>query len=147
MGLEKIIISAVTTSTQNLSRFESSIDDLQSNFKDGCPTKESLFKLIDKKNKISNSLTQFQNQIQTLNSTQNNLEKTTQLLSGLVNTIKLLPLPTSIPPGTGIPISVITTLSDKLDFTGDKLKQNKGLTQVIPNVIKDINNSIDKINK
>lgn len=146
MGFEKSLILIITKSIQNISKFELGINSLDENFNNGCPLKDKLFDIIKSKNNISNALIQIQSQLNTLNSTQNTLENSTKIFSGIITSIKSIPAPTAIA-GVGIPISMITKLSDVLDNMGDKLKKGKGLLSIIPNIKKDISDYIDNINQ
>ncbi len=146
MGFEKSLILMITKSIQNISKFELSIDSLNKNFDNGCPIKDKLFNIIKSKNNISNALIQIQSQLNNLNSTQTTLENSTKIFSGIINTVKSIPAPTAVA-GVGIPISIITRLSEVLDNMGDKLKRGKGLLSIIPTINKDILNYINNINQ
>ena len=146
MGLDKTLISMVMNITKNISKFDLSIDSMQNKFSNGCPLKPELFNLIKSKNQISNILSQIQSQLNILTTTTVTIEKSNNVFNTIIKNIKVIPLPTSIPPGVGIPISTITNLSDILDNISDKLKQGKGILSSIPSISDIINNNINNIN-
>jgi archaellum component FlaC len=101
--------------------------------------------VIQQKNNIQGALNVI---IQPLDS----LEKLSNTLSGVVTglqvtvtTIKLLPIPTSVPPGIGIPLNVINGFSDALDTLKKVLDKIEGPIKVIPSVIQQINNILSEI--
>lgn len=145
MGLDKTIISLVMNVTKNVSKFELSIDSLQSQFNNGCPTKDNIFKIIKSKNQISSILSQTQSQLQVLNSTKTTLEISNNTFSTIINTIKSIPAPTAVA-GVGVPFASLTRLSDTLYNIGDKLKQGRGILKTIPSIVDSINEYIDSIN-
>ena len=145
MGLDKIILSSVLRSAKATTKFDVAIDDLIAKFEEACPPKPELLALIQKKNQISNGL-------QALSATLTTLEKvgtsTSKLLKGLsaaVKVIKAIPLPTSVPPGVGIPVNIITIFADSLDMLGELIKKGKGIVGVIPESVKIINDQVKNV--
>lgn len=96
-------------------------------------------------NTIQNSLILLQTPINTLDKLSSSLGNTVTGLNVAINTIKLIPFPTSVPPGIGIPANVLTALSDSLDKLGDILKTIDGPLSIISNVIEQINNILNPI--
>lgn len=146
MGLDKTLTSLIINSTKNFSKFELSILSLKDRFKLGCPTKDEILNIINKKNQISSILSQSQSQIQILQKTNNTLETTTSTFTTLFKTIKSIPAPTAIA-GVGVPFSALTGLSSALDVVNDRLKQSNGILKSIPSISNILNDYLDKINK
>ena len=144
MGLDKTIISLLMNMVKNISKFESGINTIQSNFTNSCPPKSDLLKFIKTKNQISNALTQIQSQLQVFNKTKITVEKANETFTKIITAIKIIPFPTATA-GVGIPISALTNLSEILDNVGDKLKQGKGILKAIPGISNDINKYISDI--
>lgn len=145
MGLERLLINGIVKAVKSTSRFGDTLDNIISRFEQGCPPKEQLIEIISTKNQALTALQTINTNLNTLSSTFSTVETVLSTLSGVVNTIKLLPAPTSVPPGVGIPLSIITTLSDVLDTVGDSIKKNKGILKVVPRSLQTINASIQPV--
>ena len=131
--LSKLITKTVTKVIKNLTKFEVAIDGMLDKFKDSCPTKAEILKIVRQKNQIQSSL---ENVISTFN--------TVEIAAGVADIvhiiairdsiigIKTIPVPVSVPPGIGIPTGAITLLADSLDFLGDIVKGEKGALKAVP---------------
>ena len=116
-------------------------------------TLSSLNNIILNKNSIAGALI-------TIKAPLNTIIQTGQTLGGIINTvkkavkvIKAIPIPTAIIPptgGIGLPINVLTILSDSLDQLDKLLGYGKGVTKVIPELTKGvvgmINVTVDSLN-
>lgn len=150
MAFDKIIISSLTKAVKNTTLFEIAIDELISQFDKQCPSKENLKRILQQKNKITSALTQIKNGLRPIQTTSETISKISTGLDLTINIIKSLPIPTSVPPGVGIPLNVITKLSDVLDTLSTLSQKLKGSAQPIPQVIRSIDqlisNLIQKLN-
>jgi division protein CdvB (Snf7/Vps24/ESCRT-III family) len=146
--LSKIVIKTITKVVKNTSKFDIVVDDLIDKFKDSCPPKPELLRLVKQKNQIQSALTNLTNSINTLQTTG---EVTNDLIGAVrtaVRVIKTIPVPTAIIPpggGVGIPIRVITILADSLDALGKVLDGAKGAVKVIPTAIRVIQTSAQNV--
>jgi hypothetical protein len=145
MGLERLIIRSITKSVKSSIKFQGTVDDLISDFQKGCPPKERLIAIIKTKNQITSALQNINKTLNNLSSTASTIDNIISTLSLVVTTVKAIPIPTSVPPGVGLPLNVITILSNTLDTIGDALKKNKGLVKVIPGALRSITTSIDPV--
>jgi hypothetical protein len=145
MAFDKIIVSSLTKAIKSTALFELSIDEMISQFDKQCPNKENLKRIIQQKNKITSALIQIKNGIKPIQTTSETVGKVITGLNITINIIKSLPIPTSVPPGVGIPLNVITKLSDTLDQLSTLSQRLKGNTQPIPQVIENINQLINNI--
>jgi hypothetical protein len=130
--LSKLITKTVTKVIKNLTKFEVAIDGMLDKFKDSCPTKAEILKIVRQKNQIQSSL---ENVISTFNTVEIAAGVAEGVLSATkasVIGIKTIPVPVSVPPGIGVPTSVITLLADSLDFLGDIVKGEKGALKAVP---------------
>ncbi len=71
--------------------------------------------LIDTKNRLQGSLNTLRKPIETLEKLANTLGKVIPGLKGVVLVIRNLPLPTAVPPGVGLPATVLNNFSNALD--------------------------------
>jgi len=95
--------------------------------------------VISQKNALQGALSTITaplNKLETLSST---LSSALTGLRTAINTIKALPLPTSVPPGTGIPINVIINYSDTLNGLKILLDKSDGPLGTIPGATNQIN--------
>jgi hypothetical protein len=128
-----IIQRLVKTTIKNSINFELAIDPLISKFSNQCPPRNELNIILQQKNLISKALNQTQTSLTTLTDTSNSLEKILKALKAAIRIIKLLPIPTAVPPGIGIPLNIINNFSSVLDNLGKIIEKGEGtVEQVIP---------------
>tara|TARA_R110001592_G_scaffold71107_3_gene217621 strand:- start:9290 stop:10894 length:1605 start_codon:yes stop_codon:yes gene_type:complete len=142
MGLDKIIINSIIRSAKSTSKFDVAIDDITVKFEESCPPKPELISLIQKKNQIQGGLMSVSKSLESLEKIGNTSSKILNGLSTAVTVIKAIPIPTSVPPGVGIPINILTIYSDVLDALRIAITKGKGIIKVIPESVKIINNLV-----
>jgi hypothetical protein len=109
----------------------------------------SLNNIIENKNKIASAL-------QTIKIPLTTLATTSQTLDGIISTVKVaiqvikaIPVPTAIIPpqigGIGVPINVLTILSDSLDQLDKLLTMGQGVTKSVPILSRAVLNMISTI--
>jgi hypothetical protein len=151
MAFGPIISSLVKNAIKASVSFESGIDPLLSRLKTSCPSKEELQKIILTKNSLTQALNQTQTSLKTLTQTSSTLNIINSSLNAATSTIKNLPIPSSVPPGAGVPLGVILTFSSTLDSLSNIINQNQGaVNSVTPSVIiirKSITNIQSKLNE
>ena len=101
--------------------------------------------IIANKNKIQIALQTIKTPLQTLSASASALDNIISTVKVAVKVIKAIPIPTSVPPGVGIPINVLTILSDSLDQLDKLLTYGKGVTTVVPLLTKAVLNMITSI--
>ena len=74
-----------------------------------------LNQIIDTKNRLQGSLDTLRKPIETLEKLADTLGKVIPTLKGVVLIIRNLPLPTAVPPGIGLPATVLNNFSNTLD--------------------------------
>ena len=122
--LSKILTKSISKIVQATAKFELAVDDLIDKFKDSCPPKSDLMKIVQQKNQIQTALQAILAGFNTVQTTVNVTEGVVTSVSAAVKVIKAIPVPTAVG-FVGIPISVITILADSLDKLGDILKGAK----------------------
>jgi hypothetical protein len=127
----KIISSLNANALKSTFKIDQTIDEVIEKFKDGCPPKEELKRIIAKKNTMVTTLTTLQGILESLTKTGQTIEGVLSGLQVAVQVIKLLPIP--IPPFT--PLTVPNTMADTLDTLGDLLKKGKGDVGMIPDAL------------
>ena len=150
MGLAGFISKIVTSITRSTFKFNKTLDDLILKFKDACPTTAELKALIQQKNQINGALVQIEQKIATLNKVAIGSEIAVGALKIGVTFIKQLPIPTSFPPGVGIPVSIINNFSSALDDLGTLVDKEEASIETIPKALdlisKDVGEVITKLN-
>jgi len=141
MGLGKLVTGILSRSTKSLTKIEGQVDDVIAKLKDGCPPAKELQAFIKKKNLLLKGIGQVQKLLESLIKTGKIVSTSLTALDIATTIIKVLPVPSSFPPGVGVPLGVINTLSSLLDFLADQIKTGKGLVGSIDpsvNLIKDL---------
>ena len=149
MGLAGFISKIVQSITKTCFQFNKTLDVLISQFKDSCPSTQDLKLLIQQKNQINGALVQIEGKISTLNTMASTSEAIADTLKTGVSIIKQLPIPSSVPPGVGLPMNVFNNFSDALDKLGDMITKQKGSLDSIPEALnlvsKDVGEVISKL--
>ena len=143
--LSSLLIKTITKVIKNLTKFEVAIDALIDRFKASCPPKAELLNIVKQKNQIQGALENVVGAFNTVEATAETTNTIVTTVSTAVKVIKAIPIPTSVPPGVGIPINVITLLADSLDTLGDLLKGAKGALKVVPSAGKTIQEAAQTI--
>ena len=150
-ALGKLLVKSTTRIIKNTAKFELAVDDLIEKFSGECPPKDELLKIVEQKNQIQSALQNVLGEFSLVNSTVNTTEGIVTSVGTAVKVIKSIPIPTSVPPGIGIPINVITLLADSLDTLGDLVKGAKASLKIVPPVAKTVTESaqtvIDKLSQ
>jgi hypothetical protein len=145
MALGTVIAGLVRNAARSLVNFELAVDPIIERLQQACPPKAELEAIIRQKNSITTALTQVQTAL-------NTIVQTGQTVTGIINVtdialrvIKNLPLPTSVPPGIGIPISIINRFTDTLIKLSDLIKTNRGIVASIAPAVQSLNSDIQTI--
>lgn len=145
MALNSIITNLVTDTVRSTVKFDFAVNDLLSKFEDKCPPREELERIIKQKQALDNNASHIQNNISSFNNTTSDIRNIIRTLKSTVNVILNIPIPTSVPPGAGIPVNFITRLVDTLKDTKDNLTQNENLISVSGNSLDILSSSLNNI--
>lgn len=145
MALSKFISKIVTSITKTTFQFNKTLDVLIDRFKDSCPSTKELQSLIQQKNQINGALVQIEQKIITLNKVAKGSEVATEALGAGKTLIKQLPIPSSVPPGVGLPLSVMNNLSDALDSLGTLIDKEKASLDSIPEALDIISDDVGEV--
>jgi hypothetical protein len=145
MALGNVIGGLVRNAARSLVNFELAVDPILERLQQSCPPKAELEAIIRQKNSITIALTQTQTAL-------NTMVQTGQTVTGIINVtdvavrvLKNLPLPTSVPPGVGIPVSIINRFTDTLIKLSDLIKTNRSIVASIAPAVQSLNGDIQTI--
>ena len=88
--LSKLVIKSITRVVKNTSKFDIVVDDLIDKFKDSCPPKPELLRLVAQKNQIQSALSNLTDSINTLQTTADTTETIISVVSTAVRVINFL---------------------------------------------------------
>ena len=145
MALAKFVSTIVQSITRTTFQFNKTLDVLIERFKGSCPPTEELKSLIQQKNQINGALVQIEQKIATLNKIAATSEVIVDSLKGAVTLIKQLPVPSSVPPGVGLPLNIFNNFSDSLDNLGTIIEKNEGPLDAIPEALQLISNDVSSV--
>ena len=97
---------------------------LLNKFSSGCPNSKELERIIKTRSTLLRHIASFEKRINKFSSIASTLTTTVTLVSVAIKIITSIPIPTSVPPGAGIPVNILTKFSNalvKLNKTVDKL--------------------------
>jgi hypothetical protein len=142
MAIANIINSTVQNAVKSIFDLDNSIDNLLKLFNQGCPPPNELKQIIDIKNNLTNSIIEINSRLNTLQEISNSTSAFIDGLSTVIQVIKTIPVPTAVPPGIGIPVNILTILSDSLDILGSLISTNKAAISSVSPAINIINNQL-----
>ncbi len=145
MALAKFISKIVQSITKTTFQFNKTLDVLIDRFKEGCPTTKELESLVIQKNQIHGALDQINQKIATLNKVAQGSEVAVEALKAGKTVIKQLPIPSSVPPGVGLPLSVTNNLADSLDNLGTLIDKEEASLESIPEALELISNDVGEV--
>ena len=124
-GISAIVAVLVgTLRAQLILRIQKEVLKMLSNFINQCPNPKDLQRIIKVRNNLLRNINSFQKRVDKLAKIAKTLLITVSAVKVLVKVITSIPVPTAVPPGAGIPISILTRYSNaliKLNKTLDKL--------------------------
>jgi hypothetical protein len=145
-GLGGIVSLLVKNAVKSAIKFELAIDPIIARFESQCPPKNELDKILQQKNQLSQAITQIETSLTSLSSTGSTIDSIVTGVKAGVTLIKALPVPSSVPPGVGIPLNVINGFSDTLDTLGILLKEFGGVTSQIAPSLQIITGTLATVN-
>lgn len=145
-GLGGIVALLVKNAVKSAVKFELAIDPIIARFESQCPPKEELDKILQQKNQLSQAVTQIETSLTSLSNTGSTIDGIVTGVKAGVTILKLLPAPTSVPPGIGLPLNVINGFSDTLDTLGILLKEFGGVTSQIAPSLQIITGTLATVN-
>ena len=102
-------------------------------------------------NSIKTTLIDIKTPIARLQTTIQPIESTVEGVSNAIRVIKLLPFPTAVPPGIGIPANILTIFSSTLDNLDKLLGVAKSNLKMVPQtlelMVRQINATVEKLNQ
>ena len=124
-GISAIVAILVgTLRAQLVLRIQKEVIKMLGKFMNQCPNPKDLQRIIKTRNNLLKNINSFQKRIDKLSKIAQTLLITVAAVRILVKIITSIPIPTAVPPGAGIPISILTKYSNaliKLNKTLDKL--------------------------
>ena len=145
-GLGGIVALLVKNAVKSAVKFELAIDPIIEKFENQCPPKAVLDQTIKQKNQLTNALTQIETSLSSLDKTGSTIDGIVTGVKIGVSILKALPIPSSVPPGVGIPLNVINGFSDTLDTLGVLLKEFGGVTSQISPSLQIITKTLATVN-
>lgn len=83
-------------------------------FANQCPTSQELSRIIDARNNLFNVLNLFENKTAKFGSFTSRLQGLVDTLTVILTILRTIPIPTSVPPGIGIPIALTNKYAELL---------------------------------
>ncbi len=149
-NLSKIIANQVgRLQGQLIAQAQDRVLDILSEFTSQCPNQQRLQSIVKAKNTILNTINKLQKKVNALRSTANKLDVSIKVARTAITVIKSIPAPTAIIPpivgGLGIPINVLTKLSDRLIQLNKLLDGLEAEKQGIVGVISSADQTLNSI--
>ena len=132
---------------EELSKYEEIPEEEKQQIRDTLDTIEaSLNNIITTKNSLQGSINQIQGPLDKVEDVTTSLAVIVNGLKISITVIKNIPIPTSVPPGVGVPVNLITRFSNSLDTLSKVVDKTQGPITAAAVVIPIINNLLDALN-
>ena len=138
-------MSIVKKAIKNSIRFELGIEPIIEKLKEQCPPKEEFQKMVEEKNQLINGIEKVRSKIGLIDKTAKVEDIIIKVVDAGLKIIKNLPIPTSVPPGIGLPMNIINKFTDLLDVLGAILFNAKGLVNQIIMAVEHIDGILSAI--
>lgn len=124
------------------------ISEVTSNFRrQGCPTGDGLQRIKQQKEGLERGISNVSSRISNFQKLPNRLKAPIGGLEAAINIIKILPIPQSVPPGFGIPVSITTKYADLLHKLKELIAQANENVEGISTVLETPTNFLSSINR
>jgi len=143
-GIGGIILSLLKQAITSNDRFNKSLENLLTQLSESCPSEDNLKKLIKEKNNLSNAIGQSLPYLQQAEKAGNSLSTILTALRIIIQILKNLPLPTSVPPGVGVPALVLNKFSDILIKSDKKIDETSAIVNSISSAVSIIKSFIEE---
>lgn len=105
------------------SKISTSVMELESSFENGSPDERKLRSLKNKRNNLVKRTQGFNRRLKKLEKIPKTILRITPALKVILRVLKNLPIPTSVPPGIGVPLAVTNKYADLLHKIKELIKQ------------------------
>lgn len=115
-------------------QIEGEVLRILSKFSNQCPSSQELQRIVKIRSTLIGHLDSFRRRVDRFKNVASKLDSTIRSISAIIRTITSIPVPTAVPPGTGIPISILTKYSNtliKLNKTLDRLTDESAAIRTI----------------
>jgi len=131
----------------------SRLSEVTSNFRrEGCPTGEGLQRIKEQKEGLQRGISSVNNRISRFQKLPSKLKVPIKGLEAAIRIIKIIPIPQSVPPGFGIPVSITTKYADLLyklkELVAQANENIEGITTVLDtpaNFLSSINRMVSRL--
>lgn len=103
------------------SKIQNEVLKLNNLFSNECPSREQLQQIFYTRNQLLKLLNNFQGRIKSFSDLGKNLDTSITRATQVITTLRNIPIPTSVPPGTGVPIGLTNKYSELLRLASEFL--------------------------
>lgn len=105
------------------SKVSTTVLELETNFESGSPSSQKLQRITNKRNNLVKRTQSFEKRVGKFQKIPKRVRSVTKRLKKILRVLLALPIPTSVPPGIGIPLAVTNKYADILHKIKELIKQ------------------------
>ena len=146
--LIKVVASQIGPLQAKLrSEIQKKVLELLKEFTSGCPNQAKLMRIIKIKNNLLRNINSFQKRVNQVQKLPNSLKPVIKTATLALKIISNIPIPTSVPPGAGIPISILNKYSKAINTISKTIDVLEGDVDSVNTMIKSISGPISSLQK
>jgi len=146
--LTKIVASQVGPLQAKLrSEIQKKVLELLKEFASGCPNQAKLLQIIKIKNNLLRNINSFQKRVDKVKTLPNSLKPVINTAKVALQIISNIPVPTAVPPGAGIPISILNRYSKAINTISKTIDVLEGDVDSVNTMVNSVSGPITSLQK
>jgi prefoldin subunit 5 len=146
--LIKVVASQIGPLQAKLrSEIQKKVLELLKEFTSGCPNQAKLMQIIKVKNNLLRNINSFQKRVDKVKKLPNSLKPVISTAKIALQIISNIPVPTAVPPGAGIPISILNRYSKAINTITKTIDVLEGDVTSTTSMINSISGPISSLQK
>jgi prefoldin subunit 5 len=146
--LIKVVASQIGPLQAKLrSEIQKKVLELLKEFASGCPNQAKLLRIIKIKNNLLRNINSFQKRVDQVKKLPNSLKPVISTAKIALQIISSIPIPTAVPPGAGIPISILNRYSKAINTISKTIDVLEGDVSSVNTMINSVSGPISSLQK
>lgn len=145
-NISKIVASQIGPLQGKLrSEVQKKVLELLAEFSNGCPNQDKMKEIILVKNTLLQTINSFKKRVESIKTISGTIKPSISVASTALNVIVALPIPTSVPPGVGIPLSIINAYSKGINTLMQTIDVLESDVEAVDSIVNTINTPLNAL--
>jgi len=143
-NISKIVASQIGPLQGKLrSEVQKKVLELLAEFSNGCPNQAKMKEIILVKNNLLKIINSFKKRVQSVKTISGTIKPTISAANIALNIITSIPIPTAVPPGAGIPISILTSYSKGINILMQTIDVLQSDVEAVDSIVNSVTIPLD----